>query len=143
LIVQAPGWAVWGLATAPIIRLSRRFPLAWPLRLRALAAHVAACLTIAAAFNLAYTAAVHAFPFRPGKTETLLRELWNHLVSWAPFLLMAYASLVGIGRARTRSSRPPAGAPSSSRSPARWRASRTSRAAAGTRSGGELGASAA
>lgn len=99
LVVQAPGWAVWGLATAPVIRLSRRFPLAWPLRLRALAVHVAACLTIAAAFNLAYTAAVHAFPFRPGKTETLLRELWNHLVSWAPFLLMAYASLVGIGHA--------------------------------------------
>lgn len=97
LVVQAPGWAVWGLATAPIIRLSRRFPLAWPLRLRALAAHVAACLTIAAAFNLAYTAAVHAF--RPGTTETLLRELWNHLVGWAPFLLMAYASLVGIGHA--------------------------------------------
>ncbi|HMG20171.1 MAG TPA: histidine kinase [Kofleriaceae bacterium] len=99
LVVQAPGWAVWGLATAPIIRLSRRFPLARPLRLRALAAHVAACLTIAVAFNLAYTAAVHAFPFRPGRTETLLRELWNHLVSWAPFLLMAYASLVGIGHA--------------------------------------------
>src|SRR6185369_17401754 len=38
LLVQAPGWAVWGLATAPIIRLSRGFPLAWPLRLRALAA---------------------------------------------------------------------------------------------------------
>jgi len=99
LVVQAAGWAVWGLATAPIIRLSRRFPLARPLRLRALAAHVAACLTIAAAFNLAYTAAVHAFPFRPGKTETLLRELWNHLVGWAPFLLMAYASLVAIGHA--------------------------------------------
>jgi two-component system LytT family sensor kinase len=99
LVVQAPGWAVWGLATAPIIRLSQRFSLAWPLRLRALAAHVAACLTIAAAFNLAYTAAVHAFPFHPGRTETLLRELWNHLVSWAPFLLMAYASLVGIGHA--------------------------------------------
>jgi two-component system, LytTR family, sensor kinase len=99
LVVQAPGWAVWGLATAPIIRLSRRFPLAWPLRLRALAAHAAACLAIAAAFNLAYTAAVHVFLFRPGNTETLLRELWNHLVGWAPFLLMAYASLVGIGHA--------------------------------------------
>jgi signal transduction histidine kinase len=99
LVVQAPGWAVWGLATAPIIRLSQRFPLAWPLRLRALAAHVAACLTIAVAFNLAYTAAVHVFPFSPGKPETLLRELWNHLVGWAPFLLMAYASLVGIGHA--------------------------------------------
>jgi len=98
LVVQAPGWAVWGLATAPVIRLSRRFSLAWPLQLRALAAHVAACLTIAVVFNLAYTAAVHAFP-APGKTETLLRELWNHLVSWAPFLLMAYASLVGIGHA--------------------------------------------
>jgi len=99
LVVQAPGWAVWGLATAPIIRLSRRFPLAWPIRLRALAAHLAACLTIAAAFNMAYTAAVHAFPLGSGKTETLLRELWNHLVGWAPFLLMAYASLVGIGHA--------------------------------------------
>jgi len=99
LVVQAPGWAVWGLATAPVIRLSRRFPLAWPLRLRAVAAHVAACLTIAAAFNLAYTAMVHAFPSRLGKTATLLRELWNHLVGWAPFLLMAYASLVAIGHA--------------------------------------------
>lgn len=99
LLIQAPGWAVWGLATTPVIRLSQRFPLAWPLRLRALAAHVAACLAIAAAFNLAYTAAVHTFSSRPGTTETLLRELWNHLVGWAPFLLMAYASLVGIGHA--------------------------------------------
>jgi hypothetical protein len=99
LVVQAPGWAVWGLATAPIIELSRRWPLAWPIRLHALAAHVAACGTIAVAFNAAYTAAIHAFPFRPGKDETLLHELWSHLVSWAPFLLMAYASLVGIGHA--------------------------------------------
>jgi len=99
LVVQAPGWAVWALATAPIIWLSRRLPLAWPIRLPALAAHVTACVTTAAAFTVAYTAAIHAFPFRPGKGETLLRELWNHLVSWAPFLLMAYASLVGIGHA--------------------------------------------
>ena len=99
LVVQAPGWAVWALATAPVIRLSRRHSLAWPLRLRALAVHVAACLAIAAAFNLAYTAAVHAFPFRAAKPVSLLRELWNHLVGWAPFLLMAYASLVAVGHA--------------------------------------------
>ena len=99
LVVQAPGWAVWALATAPIVWLSRRLPLAWPIRLSALAAHVAACVTTAAAFSLAYTAAIHAFPYRPGKGETLLRELWNTLVGWAPFLLMAYASLVGIGHA--------------------------------------------
>jgi signal transduction histidine kinase len=99
LLIMAPGWATWGLATAPIIRLSRRFPLASPIRLRALVAHVAACITIAAAFTLVYTAALHAFPDRPGRDETLPRELWNHVVSWSPFLLMAYASLVGIGHA--------------------------------------------
>jgi len=99
VLLQAPGWAVWGLATAPIIRLTRRLPLTWPIRLHALAAHVAACLATAAAFTVAYTAAVHAFPFRPGKGLTLPRELWNNLVSWSPVLLMAYASLVGIGHA--------------------------------------------
>jgi len=99
LLVQAPGWTVWGLASAPIVGLSRRLPLTWPIRLPALAAHVAACFTTAVAFDLAYTAAINAFPYRPGKGETLLRELWNHLVAWAPFLLMAYASLAGIGHA--------------------------------------------
>jgi hypothetical protein len=34
----------------------------------------------------------------PG-VQGLIGELWNHLVSWAPFLLMAYASLAGIGHA--------------------------------------------
>lgn len=99
VIVQAPGWVTWGLATAPIVRLSRRFPLTWPIRLCALAAHVAACVTTAAAFTVAYTAAIHAFPFRPGKDETLVREMWGYLVSWSAVLLMAYASLVGIGHA--------------------------------------------
>lgn len=99
VLLQAPGWATWGLATAPIVRLSRRLPLAWPIRLHALAAHLAACVTTAAAFTVAYTAAVHAFPFRPGKGQTLPRELWNNLVSWSAVLLMAYASLVGIGHA--------------------------------------------
>lgn len=99
LLVQAPGWTVWGLATAPIVGLSRRLPLAWPIRLHALVAHVAACVTTAAAFSVAYTAAIHAFPYRPGTGEPLLREVWNHLVGWAPFVLMAYASLVGIGHA--------------------------------------------
>jgi LytS/YehU family sensor histidine kinase len=73
--------------------------LTWPIRIHALAAHLAACVTTAAAFTLAYTAAVHAFPFRPGKGETLPRELWGYLVSWAAVLLMAYASLIGIGHA--------------------------------------------
>jgi signal transduction histidine kinase len=99
LLIQAPGWATWALATAPILRLSRRLPLAWPVRLPALAAHVAACVTTAAAFAVAYTASVHAFSLRPSKGETLPREMWNYVVSWAPFLLMAYASLVGIGHA--------------------------------------------
>lgn len=99
VLLQAPGWAMWGLATAPIVRLSRRLPLTWPIRLYALAAHLAAFLTTAAAFTVAYTAAVHAFPFRPGKGVTVPRELWNNLVSWSPVLLMAYASLVGIGHA--------------------------------------------
>jgi len=99
VIIQAPGWATWGLATAPIVRLSRRFPLTWPIRLPALAAHVAACVTTAAAFTVAYTAIIHAFPFRPGKGESLPHELWSYLVSWAAVLLMAYASLVGIGHA--------------------------------------------
>jgi signal transduction histidine kinase len=99
LLVQAPGWTVWGLATAPIVRLSRRLPLAWPVRLPALAAHVAACVATAVAFAVAYTAAIHAFPYRPGSGETLPHELWNTLVGWGPFLLMAYASLVGVGHA--------------------------------------------
>src|SRR5262249_52899345 len=93
------GWPGGGLATGRIIRLTRRLPPPWPIRLHALAAHVAACLATAAAFTVAYTAAVHAFPFRPGKGLTLPRELWNNLVSWSPVLLMAYASLVGIGHA--------------------------------------------
>lgn len=99
VLLQAPGWVTWGLATAPIVRLSRRLPLAWPIRFHALAAHAAACVTTAAAFTVAYTAAVHAFPFRPGKGQTLLHELWSNLVSWSAVLLMAYASLVGIGHA--------------------------------------------
>ncbi|MEO7730135.1 MAG: histidine kinase [Kofleriaceae bacterium] len=99
VIVQAPGWATWGLATAPIVWLSRRFPLAWPIRVPALAAHVAACVATSAAFIVAYTAAIHAFPFRPGKGEGLPREMWGYLVSWAAVLLMAYACVVGIGHA--------------------------------------------
>ncbi|HEX3758217.1 MAG TPA: histidine kinase [Kofleriaceae bacterium] len=99
VLIQVPGWLVWGLATAPIVRLSRRLPLTWPIRPRALAAHVAAWIATAAAFVVAYTAVVHAFPFRPGKGDPLPRELWGYLVSWAPVLLMAYASLVGIGHA--------------------------------------------
>ena len=98
LAIHAPGWTVWALATAPIVGLSRRFPLDWPLRLRAVAAHAAACVVAAAAFSVAYTAAIHAFPLQPSR-DPLPRELWNHVVSWAPFLLMAYASLVGIGHA--------------------------------------------
>jgi LytS/YehU family sensor histidine kinase len=99
VVIQVPGWATWALATAPLVRLSRRLPLTWPIRIHALAAHVAACVMTAAAFTVAYTAVVHAFPFRPGKGETLPRELWSYLVSWAPVLLMAYASLVAIGHA--------------------------------------------
>ena len=99
VLIQAPGWAMWALATAPIIRLSRRFPLAWPIRLPAVAAHVAACVAATAAFTVAYTAAVHAFSTRPATGQTLPRELWNHVIEWSPFLLMAYASLVGIGHA--------------------------------------------
>lgn len=99
LVVQAPGWAMWGLATSPIIRLTRRLPLAWPIRIGALAAHVAACAAVAVAFSVASIAASHAFPFHPGKDKSLPRELWDQIVGWSPFLLMAYASLVGIGLA--------------------------------------------
>jgi two-component system LytT family sensor kinase len=99
VVIQAPGWATWGLATAPIVWLSRRLPLTWPIRLHALAAHVAACVVTSAAFTVAYTAVIHAFPFRPGNGEGLPREMWGYLVSWAAVLLMAYACLVGIGHA--------------------------------------------
>jgi hypothetical protein len=99
LIIQAPGWAIWGLATAPIVRLSRRWSLAWPIRLRALAAHVAALVATTAAWTAAYTVAVHAIADRLKPGETLARELWSRVVGWSPFLLMAYASLVGIGHA--------------------------------------------
>ncbi|HSR97204.1 MAG TPA: histidine kinase [Kofleriaceae bacterium] len=98
LAIHAPSWAVFALATRPVVVLSRRFALDWPLRARAIAAHVAACAATSLAFATAYTGAVHAFPREPPPPLTP-REIWDHVVSWAPFLLMAYASLVGIGHA--------------------------------------------
>jgi hypothetical protein len=99
MLLQAPGWAMWGLATAPIIRLSRRLPLVRPIRLRALAAHVAVCAVVSVAFAAAYRVAHVAFSPAPPRTESLLRQLWDDVVGWSPFLLMAYASLVGVGHA--------------------------------------------
>jgi two-component system LytT family sensor kinase len=104
LAIHAPAWAVWALATAPVVALSRRFPFERPLRPRAVALHLAACAATAAAFSVVFAAAAHAFPYRPS-VVSLPRELWNHVVSWAPFLLMAYASLVGIGHALTYAER--------------------------------------
>jgi len=98
LAIHIPGWAVFALATRPVVALSRRFALDWPLRARSIAVHVAACAATAFAFSTAYTGAIHAFP-RERSAALAPREIWDHVVSWGPFLLMAYASLVGIGHA--------------------------------------------
>src|SRR4029079_18616205 len=62
LAIHIPGWAVFALATRPVVALSRRFALDWPLRARAIAVHVAACAAAPFAFSIAYTGAIHAFP---------------------------------------------------------------------------------
>lgn len=95
---QAPSWAVWSLATQPIIALSRRFPIAWPLHLRALAVHTAVWLVTAAAFIVMYNA-TRRLVLQPDSTAPYVLQLWQSFVGWSPFLLTAYGSIVGAGHA--------------------------------------------
>jgi two-component system LytT family sensor kinase len=100
LASQAPGWAMWALATGPIVALSRRLPLAWPTRVGALAVHTAACVATATAFSAIYTLAERVFLPRP-VAGPFAGQLWHNFVGWAPFMLMAYACIVGVGHALT------------------------------------------
>jgi two-component system LytT family sensor kinase len=95
---QAPGWAVWALATAPIVALSRRFRLAWPPRPMVLAVHAAMCALTGAGFILVSTLANRMFGSEPPR-EDFLPELWHHFLGWMPFLLMGYACVAGVGHA--------------------------------------------
>jgi two-component system LytT family sensor kinase len=97
---HAPAWAVWALATAPIVALSRRFRLAWPPRLVALAVHVAMCAATGAGFIVVSTLTNRAFGSEPAR-EGLVASLWHHLLGWMPFLLMGYACVAGVGHALT------------------------------------------
>ena len=99
LASQVPGWGMWALATGPIVALSRRFTFDWPLQPRSVAVHAAACFVAAAAFAVIATLANLAFPWKPGVHPPLPVMLWQTFLGWSVFMLMAYASIVGVGHA--------------------------------------------
>lgn len=98
VVSQAPAWATWALATPPIVALSRRFPVAWPPHPRAIAVHAVVWMVTCTAFIVVYSGARRLVGL-PETTASYLLELWRSFVGWSPFLLMAYASIVGAGHA--------------------------------------------
>jgi two-component system LytT family sensor kinase len=96
---QAPGWALWAVATVPLLRLSRRFPL-WPVRGRTLAVHGAALLAVALGFVAVSLIVDRLFPLpSPSAVLPVLVKLRQRLISWSPSMLTAYAGVIGAGHA--------------------------------------------
>jgi signal transduction histidine kinase len=98
LAQQLPGWAVWAIATAPIAALSRRFPFDGPRRGRALAVHAAGWFATTCAFGAIRIATQHALDMQRS-SDSLIEALWHQLIGWGPFMLLAYAAVVGVGHA--------------------------------------------
>ncbi|HEU4564236.1 MAG TPA: histidine kinase [Gemmatimonadaceae bacterium] len=90
---QAPGWYAWAALTPLIAALAVRFPLARPLRWRAVAVHVGAYLLVALAASAVWAAV--GLWLRPGPYG-FLDSLRNWFISGLPFTVAVYAAVVGI-----------------------------------------------
>jgi signal transduction histidine kinase len=90
---QAPGWYTWAVFTPFILLLARRFPLARPLRARAIVAHLGGYLLVALSASAAWAAV--GLWLRPGRSG-LLASLRNWFLSGLPFTILVYAAVLGI-----------------------------------------------
>jgi two-component sensor histidine kinase len=87
-------WYLWVLATPLVLHAVRRRPLLRPLRVFAVAAHVALWIAITAAFTGTRIASRHLIGQPPARAG-----LVEQAVGWLPFLLLAYAAVAGIAHA--------------------------------------------
>lgn len=90
---EAPGWYTWALFTPLILLLARRFPLARPLRARAIGAHLAGYLLVALSASAVWAAV--GLWLRPGRSG-FLESLRNWFLSGLPFTILVYAAVLGI-----------------------------------------------
>jgi signal transduction histidine kinase len=101
---EAVGWYTWALCTRGIVILADRYPLERPIRIRHVAVHLGAYLTVALAASLAWAAAGHWL--RPTGLP-FLALLGSWFLSGLPFTVLVYAAVVAItytiaNRARLR-----------------------------------------
>jgi LytS/YehU family sensor histidine kinase len=101
---EAVGWYAWALCTRGIVALAYRFPLERPIRVRHIAVHLVAYLTVALAASVAWAAAGQWL--RPTGAP-FIASLRSWFLSGLPFTVLTYAAVVGItysvaNRARLR-----------------------------------------
>ncbi|MCE9667950.1 histidine kinase [Myxococcus stipitatus] len=97
---QLPAWYVWVPATPGLFLLARRFPLSRPVQVRAVSAHVLACLGVGSVFGLVYTLCHVAFgPGMEGPSPAFARLLLRFSLGWLPMVAMAYAAVLGVAHA--------------------------------------------
>jgi LytS/YehU family sensor histidine kinase len=86
---------VWALATHPLVRLVRAFPLdrrSWP---RSIAVHLIACLTVGCCYAAVKSLmAVWVAPGRPD--NAFLDRMVSLLALWLPATALTYAALAGV-----------------------------------------------
>jgi two-component system LytT family sensor kinase len=90
---EAPGWYAWAALTPLIVMLARRFPLEAPIRVRAVAAHIAGWLFVAVVSSAVWAGV--GLWLRPGRSD-FASSMRNWFLSGLPFTVLGYAAVVGI-----------------------------------------------
>ena len=88
-----PGWYVWVLLSAAVIRLDRRLPLGRPVRARVVALHVVCAVLAALLHALVFATGVWAFD--PRRHRPWPAQFAMTLEDWLPISLLLYGMTLG------------------------------------------------
>ncbi len=93
--LQLPGWYAWASMTPAIFLITRAFPLTWPPRGIAAAAHVFTCAA-SAVLHAIVTSAANLIFEPPAPPLSFLRFVGVMAFSWLPSTFLLYAATVGV-----------------------------------------------
>jgi anti-sigma regulatory factor (Ser/Thr protein kinase) len=94
-LYQIPSWWVWAVATHPLIRLTRAFPVSRRGPLRSIAVHAAGCLGVGCCY-VAVKSTMALWVLPGGVRGAFLDRVLCQLAEWLPATALTYAAVIGV-----------------------------------------------